>query len=267
MNGNIKVGSVVGVLEPLVGVEYGQPSNNIFKGKVKLLDKTETICFIKLLPSNKELAIELFCAKLANNLNLQVPQPILIAIGKNRHSSIRTNCYAYGYEWLTSIPFASKIGKLPIGHPSVPPMAIFDELILNDDRHYGNILIENKDNKIRHYIDHEQALQINSLSHYFEAINRNWLVKELIEHKAIELSTLFARSNFYDNLSDSLYNEVTRGIASLVNTCFDECSEVFRKAKLSVVDFTGERDFLINRGGQLKDVVAKQIEKRGKEKK
>lgn len=116
----------------------------------------ETIAIVKDLPLS-ELAIELFCALLGRELNLPVPEPLLVV--NPAGSALMSGSVDMGYPSLHQpalAPHLALLAALLQQWPSLIPAACFDEWIANPDRHGGNLLFDGRDFWL---IDHGLALR------------------------------------------------------------------------------------------------------------
>ncbi len=144
----VKLAKLQAINNPL----RGESSHRVYQAVVVPKDGKTTInVHLKVIPM-KEVHIEAFCAQLAYRLNLQVPDAYITQVKASQITTLNEDRWAFCSQTVDSVPLLDAKVLSNIDKSSLP-MAIFDEMIGNEDRHYSNVLVDDK-NKIRWYIDH-----------------------------------------------------------------------------------------------------------------
>jgi hypothetical protein len=251
-------------ITPLQNIQ-ASASNDIYVGEISVKDhrnsKSSKInAIVKKFKNNnyKELIIEIFCSLLANQFKLQVPLPIIIGLNKGIVPEIKENCYAFGYEYINGEPFSTAFNNLSCFDASTSAMALFDELICNADRHYNNILIDNKDNKIRWYIDHNEALTFNEVK-CMGLLERNWLFEEYYRLGKCS-NSLFPTVSFYSSIASVLLKELSSksGIKK-IKVSLNECGTLYQKLCKQNAFTEKEKEFILKRSKNIENIFSKRF--------
>lgn len=146
---SIQVGILLAGARPV-----GQGINGALRGFAMVGDNENQV-IVKYLP-DRELLCEVLCAQLGRELDLPIPEPLLIfdADGKPMFGSIDIgypNLSHYLDSESESEVVISKLKKWVHLHSA----SFFDELIFNADRHPGNLLYDGEE---FHLIDHGLTL-------------------------------------------------------------------------------------------------------------
>lgn len=164
----------------------------------------ETVAIVKELPL-PELPIEMFCALLGRELNLPVPEPLLVV--NPAGSALMSGSVDMGYPSLHQPALAPHLALLAIllqQWPSLIPAACFDEWIANPDRHGGNLLFDGRDFWL---IDHGLALRCAPGDTV-----KNQLMTIAIEIRTDELARQRLKREIF-----VLYQTYTEGLITAVN--------------------------------------------------
>lgn len=172
LNNSIKTAVIIGEK-----VYIGDGVNSSFRCPV-YYDDDEMMVIAKKI-DDKEFIAEIFCSIIGINIGLPLPEPIIVLekseIGINRYfGSIDTSYpslkhYVSDCDWEYK-SFHEKIKKWIF----LDDAAFFDELIVNADRHKGNILYDGND---YYLIDHGLAFNIiNGFKPYQQLNNQNILL-------------------------------------------------------------------------------------------
>ncbi|RDU98949.1 HipA family kinase [Trinickia dinghuensis] len=153
--------------EPITPV--GGSAHPVVRGRIHLPVRAGSVDgYIKLLP-RQAFCVESVCAWLAREVNLPMPEVFWVTVHRNRMRGL----WPFGdddAQWCfgtAALPFAQAV-RLDSQSPAalssmygldslmLAKIALFDELIGNDDRHDGNLLLTT--HKTIALIDHERAL-------------------------------------------------------------------------------------------------------------
>ncbi len=130
----------LGVLLP-GSVAVGDGINHARRGQVRTA-QGDVIAIIKSVPS-REIAVELFCALLAQHLGLPAPAPLLVAMPDR---ALAVGSADMGYpslrHFLQTNDNDPQILRRLLEWPHLVPTASFDDWIANPDRHVGNLLFD-----------------------------------------------------------------------------------------------------------------------------
>lgn len=141
--------------------------NKVWKTHVALTDGTETVAFVKVVPS-RDLFVECVCAALGRQLALPIPRPLIVKPTEEalKSAGLKAGTLAFGSEDAAHpslhkfVQAESMLGLWQsVDSMGVPLKAgVFDEWIANGDRNIGNVLFSNENEFW--LIDHGEAIPI-----------------------------------------------------------------------------------------------------------
>lgn len=153
--------------EPITPVTGG--SHPVVRGRIQVPVRTGSVdAYVKLLPP-REFCVESVCASLALHLSLPMPDAFWVTVHRQRMHGF----WPFGEEneklcfGTAELPYAQAV-RLDHQSPAMlataygldalllAKIALFDELIGNDDRHDGNLLLTAR--RTIMLIDHERAI-------------------------------------------------------------------------------------------------------------
>lgn len=153
--------------EPIVQV--GGSAHPVVRGRIHITVRTCSVdAFVKLLPP-REFAVESACAWLARQVGLPIPEPFWVTVHRQRmrglwpfESNEDQLCFGTAALNLAQPVHLGDQSQMVLAQTYgldsllLAKIALFDELIGNDDRHAGNLLLTPY--KTIALIDHERAL-------------------------------------------------------------------------------------------------------------
>ncbi|MBX4271450.1 HipA family kinase [Clostridium estertheticum] len=152
--------------------EVGNGITEPFNAKIK--DKHVIVKTFNNIESNKVLANEIICYRIAKKIHLPMPNGGICDIKKgiliNDNVEFNEERYGLGFytdrlNKVTNIVNSTRvIQKYVTNKEDLPRIILFDHLIYNKDRHKGNILIDMATkNKKLHIIDHSHVFNLGPL--------------------------------------------------------------------------------------------------------
>ncbi len=143
--------------------------NPIWKAPIKCSDDSTEIVYLKVF-DERTIFVEALCALMGRLIGLSIPEPILVYVYPEQEKElfkeepVSNGFIAYGsldadYPSLNRLVNCNEnveIWEKLKRHSKALEAAIFDEWIVNVDRHWGNLLFDGSDGFI--YIDHDLAL-------------------------------------------------------------------------------------------------------------
>jgi hypothetical protein len=241
LNNSIKTGVIIGEK-----VHIDEGVNSSFRCPVYYNDNEIMVIAKKI--EDKEFVAEIFCSIIGLNIGLPLPEPIIVLekseTGIDRYfGSVDTSYpslkhYVSDHDWKYE-SFHEKIKKWIF----LDDAAFFDELIVNGDRHKGNILYDGND---YYLIDHGLAFNITrGFKPHQQLNNRNILLNHSLcriknECNCKKISSQKLSNKLHEWVMNIITNEIIQNSYKSISL-FD----IDKKYQSDVLTFLLERSKLI----------------------
>ncbi|MFY7998470.1 MAG: HipA family kinase [Candidatus Kapaibacteriota bacterium] len=178
--------------EPFKDNDNTQPT---WQGTIRLSTQDEINAYVKLLDA-RSLMVECICSILGRKLGLPIPEPFLVEISHQVLPDIVSEAekkkIAFGsrdanYPSLSRRITGTNKANKGLLHDKLlhfeqtSDVGVFDEWIVNDDRHEGNVLFDGRNSFS--FIDHDRALSKDCL--HKEISPANWIFKLLKDNQRV----------------------------------------------------------------------------------